>query len=137
MTDGTRLNASPDSGSDREHWGSRFGFVMATAGFVGLGNIWRFPYLAGENGGGAFLIVYVAFAVLIGIPLMTAEISLGRKSRLSPIAGMRKLTGSSTSPWNLLGWIGVTTAVLIHAVREDMTSMHISGRRCAPQLTRP
>ncbi len=110
------MNASPDSGSDREQWGSRFGFVMATAGFaVGLGNIWRFPYLAGENGGGAFLIVYVAFAVLIGIPLMTAEISLGRKSRLSPIAGMRKLTGSSTSPWNLLGWIGVTTAVLIHA----------------------
>ena len=84
----------------REHWGSRFGFIMATAGFaVGLGNIWRFPYVAGQNGGVAFLIMYLAFAILIGIPLMTAEMSLGRKSQLSPIAGMRKLTGSSTSPW--------------------------------------
>ncbi len=100
----------------REHWGSRLGFVLATAGFsVGLGNIWRFPYLVGENGGGAFLIVYVAFAVLIGIPLMTAEISLGRKSQLTPIAGMERLTGSKVSPWNLIGWFGVTASVLITA----------------------
>jgi NSS family neurotransmitter:Na+ symporter len=100
----------------RERWSSRFGFVMATAGFaVGLGNIWRFPYLAGENGGAAFLIVYLAFATLIGIPLMTSEISLGRKSQLSPIAGMGKLTGKATSPWNLIGWMGVTTALLIQS----------------------
>ena len=100
----------------REHWGSRFGFIMATAGFaVGLGNIWRFPYVAGQNGGGAFLIMYLAFAILIGIPLMTAEMSLGRKSQLSPIAGMRKLTGSSTNPWNLIGWLGVLTATFIQA----------------------
>ena len=89
---------------------------MATAGFaVGLGNIWRFPYVMGESGGGAFLLVYVAFAVLIGIPLMTAEMSLGRKAQLSPIAGMRKLTGSAWSPWNLFGWMGVITAFLISA----------------------
>ncbi len=100
----------------REHWGSRFGFIMATAGFaVGLGNIWRFPYVTGQNGGAAFLIVYLAFAILIGIPLMTAEMSLGRKTQLSPIAGMRKLTGSATTPWNLIGWLGVLTAVLIQA----------------------
>ena len=98
----------------RERWSSRAGFILTTAGFsVGLGNIWRFPYLAGENGGGAFLVVYVAIAILIGIPLMTAELSLGRKSRLTPIAGMRKLTGSRTSPWNLIGWLGVAAAVLI------------------------
>ena len=89
---------------------------MATAGFaVGLGNIWRFPYVAGQNGGAAFLIVYLVFAIVIGIPLMTAEMSLGRKSQLSPIAGMRKLTGSATSPWNLIGWLGVLTALLIQA----------------------
>ncbi len=100
----------------RESWGSRLGFVLTTAGFaVGLGNIWRFPYLVGENGGGAFLLVYVAFAVLIGIPLMTAEISLGRRSGLTPIAGMERLTGSKTSPWNLIGWFGVLAAVLISA----------------------
>jgi NSS family neurotransmitter:Na+ symporter len=90
---------------------------MATAGFaVGLGNIWRFPYVAGQNGGAAFLLVYLAFAVLIGIPLMTAEISLGRRSQLSPIAGMIKLTGSTKSPWNLIGWMGVLTATFIQAV---------------------
>ena len=98
----------------REHWHSRIGFILATAGFaIGLGNIWRFPYLVGRNGGGAFLFVYLAFAILIGIPLLTAEISLGRKSRLTPIAGMAKLTRSSTSPWKLVGWLGVATAVVI------------------------
>ena len=92
----------------REHWSSRFGFVMATAGFaIGLGNIWRFPYQVGSNGGGAFLVVYLAFAVLIGIPLMTAEISLGRRSQRPPITGMTRLTGSRWSPWNLIGWLGV------------------------------
>ncbi len=100
----------------RERFASRFGFIMATAGFaVGLGNIWRFPYVTGQNGGAAFLIVYAAFAILIGIPLMTAEISLGRKSQLSPIAGMMKLTGKARSPWNLIGWVGVLTALLIQA----------------------
>ena len=75
--------------SGRETWASRFGFLMATAGFaIGLGNVWRFPYLTGMNGGGAFLLVYVIFAVLIGIPLMTAEMGLGRKAQLTPVAGM-------------------------------------------------
>ncbi|MYG81451.1 MAG: sodium-dependent transporter [Gemmatimonadetes bacterium] len=98
----------------RERWGSRAGFVLTTAGFsVGLGNIWRFPYLTGENGGGAFLVVYVAIAVAIGIPLLTAELGMGRASRLTPIAGMARLTGSARSPWNLIGWIGTAAAVLI------------------------
>src|SRR5918996_1890881 len=98
----------------RESWASRFGFIMATAGFaVGLGNIWRFPYLTGMNGGGAFLIVYLAIALLIGIPLFAAEIGLGRKAQLTPIAGMRKLTGRAGSPWNLVGWLGVAAAFLI------------------------
>ncbi len=99
----------------RETWGSRFGFIMATAGFsVGLGNIWRFPYVVGENGGAAFLMVYVAFAILIGIPLMTAEISLGRKAQLSPIAGMAKIVGR-LSPWMSFVWLGVLTTFLIMA----------------------
>lgn len=100
----------------REQWTGRLGFIFATAGFsVGLGNVWRFPYLAGENGGGAFLLVYVVFAVAIAFPLITAEISLGRKAQLTPIAGMGKLTGSKTSPWNLIGWFGIAATVLITA----------------------
>ena len=98
----------------RESWASRFGFVMATAGFaVGLGNIWRFPYLTGMNGGGAFLLIYVGFTLLIGIPLLTAEIGLGRRAQLSPIAGMARLTGSRTSPWNAIGVLGVAAGGLI------------------------
>ncbi len=98
----------------RESWGSRFGFLMATAGFaIGLGNLWRFPYLTGMNGGGAFLVIYLVLAVFIGIPLFTAEISLGRKTQLTPIAGMRKLTGTWKSPWNLVGWLGVLAVFMI------------------------
>ena len=100
----------------RETWASRFGFLMATAGFaIGLGNIWRFPYLTGMNGGGAFLLVYVTFALLIGIPLMTAEISLGRMAQSTPIAGMERLTGSRFSPWNGIGWLGCATALLVQS----------------------
>ena len=98
----------------RERWRSRLGFIMATVGFsVGLGNIWRFPYLAGQNGGGAFVVIYLILALAIGVPLFTAEISLGRRAQRTPIAGMRALTGRARSPWNLIGWLGVIAAFLI------------------------
>ncbi len=100
----------------RESWGSRFGFIMATAGFaVGLGNIWRFPYMTGMNGGGAFLLVYILIVAVIGLPLMIIEVGLGRRAQLSPIAGMAKLCRSRTNPWNLIAWMGVTAAVAINA----------------------
>ena len=63
----------------REHWGSRLGFIMATAGSaIGLGTLWKFPYVTGQNGGGAFVILYILFTLLIGIPIFIAELSLGR-----------------------------------------------------------
>ena len=97
----------------RENWGSRFGFIMATAGFaVGMGNIWRFPYIVGESGGGAFLVVYLILTAIIGIPLLTAEISLGRKAQLTPLKGMKKLSGDS-SIWNIIGWVEITATLLI------------------------
>jgi NSS family neurotransmitter:Na+ symporter len=98
--------------SAREAWGSRFGFVMATAGFaIGLGNIWRFSYLAGENGGGAWVLVYLLCAILIGIPLFTAEIAMGRKAQTMPIPAMRDLSGGRF--WMVIGWAGVGAAALI------------------------
>ena len=99
-----------------EQWSSRFAFVMAATGSaVGLGNIWKFPYITGENGGGAFVLVYLLCICLIGIPIMMAEILLGRRGQLSPINTMQKLTRESgaSGSWALMGWIGVFAGILI------------------------
>ena len=96
----------------RENWGSRFGFIMATAGFsIGLGNIWRFPYIMGQNGGGAFLLIYVLIAFLIALPLMTMEMGLGRKTQMTPIEGLKKL--APRSAWPSFGWIGMAASFLM------------------------
>jgi NSS family neurotransmitter:Na+ symporter len=91
-------------------------FILAAAGSaVGLGNIWKFPYITGENGGGAFVIVYLACIALIGIPIMMAEILVGRRGRQSPINTMRTLAKEEQAPrvWALLGWAGVVSGFLI------------------------
>lgn len=98
---------------NRGNWNSRFGYIMAAAGFsIGLGNVWRFPYLVGTNGGGAFVLVYILICVFIGIPLFYMEVTLGRKAQASPIEGMRKLTKKG-SPWVSFGWLGVLSAFFI------------------------
>lgn len=97
-------------------WSSRLVFILAAAGSaVGLGNIWKFPYITGENGGGAFVLVYLFCIALIGIPIMMAEVLIGRRGRSSPINTMKVLaTESNASPnWALLGWIGVLAGILI------------------------
>ncbi|MDO5717831.1 MAG: sodium-dependent transporter [Tissierellia bacterium] len=101
------------TGNKRESWGSRFAFIMAAAGFaIGLGNMWRFPYLVGTQGGGAFVLVYLVICLLIGIPLFTMEITLGRKAQSNPVTGMRKIAGKGT-PWVSFGWFGVIAAFFI------------------------
>ncbi len=98
------------------HWSSRAAFVLAATGSaVGLGNIWRFPYLTGENGGGAFVLVYIACVIVVGLPLMMAEIMLGRRGRSSPINTMRHLVEDEghSKLWELLGWSGVAAGFLI------------------------
>lgn len=98
---------------NRSVFNSRFGYIMAAAGFsIGLGNIWRFPYLVGKNGGGAFVLVYLIICLIIGMPLFYMEVSLGRKAGASPIVGMRKLTKKG-SPWVIFGWFGVLSAFFI------------------------
>lgn len=97
-------------------WSSRWIFVLAATGSaVGLGNIWKFPYITGENGGGAFVLVYLLCIAIIGIPIMMAEIMLGRRGRRSPINTMRHLAAEEgRSPyWQYLGWAGVLAGVLI------------------------
>lgn len=97
-------------------WSSRMMFILAAAGSaVGLGNIWRFPYVAGENGGGAFVLVYILCIALIGIPIMSSEILLGRAGRQSPIHSMRDLAkASNANPlWQLIGWMGALAGFMI------------------------
>ena len=97
-------------------WSSRLAFILAAAGSaVGLGNVWKFPYVAGTQGGGAFVIVYLAFVAIIGLPILIAEILIGRRGGGSPIHGFRTLAkreGHARS-WQLIGWMGVGGAVLI------------------------
>lgn len=97
-------------------WSSRWAFILAATGSaVGLGNIWRFPYLTGENGGGIFVMVYLVCVVLVGIPILMAEVMLGRRGRQSPINTMKSLAEDENQAkgWQFIGWMGMLTGFLI------------------------
>jgi len=97
-------------------WSSRLGFILAATGSaVGLGNIWKFPYVASEYGGGAFVIIYLVCVALMGLPVMIAEVLLGKRGRCSPINTMRTLAEEvgASKLWQFLGWAGVIAGFLI------------------------
>ncbi len=95
----------------RAGWKSRTGFVVAAAGSaVGLGNIWRFPYVAGENGGAAFILIYLAIIFTVGFSVLLAEQAIGRAAHRSPAGAFRVLKGGL---WPIVGYIGVLTAFFI------------------------
>ncbi|HMN95476.1 MAG TPA: sodium-dependent transporter [Phycisphaerales bacterium] len=99
--------------SERAQWGSRFGFVLAAAGSaVGLGNIWKFPYITGENGGGLFVLIYLICIALVGVPIMVAEIMIGRASQRQPVAAFHAIEGRR-SPWAAIGWLGILAGFII------------------------
>jgi len=104
------------SNSTRGSFSSNLGFIFAAAGSaVGLGNIWKFPYITGEYGGGAFVLIYLACLLIVGLPLMYAELVIGQRGKLSPVGAIRKLTaGSPLAP--VLAWgtggLGVATAFI-------------------------
>jgi neurotransmitter:Na+ symporter, NSS family len=96
----------------REQWTSRAGFILATIGSaVGLGNIWRFAYVAGENGGAAFLLVYLLLVILVGLPLMMAEFVVGRRGAGDTVTAFEN--AAPRSPLRFVGWIGMIGAFLI------------------------
>ena len=106
--------------SDRQsihgQWSSRWTFILAATGAaVGLGNIWKFPYITGQNGGSAFVFVYLLCVAALGIPLMMAEILLGRRGRSTPIHSMRTLAAETKGGdwWQIIGWSGTVAGVLI------------------------
>lgn len=96
----------------RGQWGSSLGFIMAAAGSaVGLGNIWRFPYITGENGGGAFVFVYILCVLLIGIPLLFNELAIGRLTGKNPIGAMKK--ASNNKFWMIPGIMSVVICFMV------------------------
>ena len=96
----------------REQWGTRFGFMLAAAGSaVGLGNIWRFPFVVGEGGGAAFVLLYLGFVLLIGLPLLMGEISIGRKGRANAMDSYKAV--KPKTKWYLNGYIGIVINFMI------------------------
>jgi len=103
----------------REHWGSRLGFILAIAGSaIGLGNIWKFPYMCGMNGGGAFVLIYVICVLLVGLPLFLAELTLGRAAQSSTVGAFCKYTPAKTVLADLSGWLLVLTGLTLIVLKS-------------------
>ncbi|NQY91186.1 MAG: sodium-dependent transporter [Deltaproteobacteria bacterium] len=123
-----------ESSTARGNWSGRVGFVLAAAGSaIGLGNIWMFPYRAGQYGGAAFVLVYLGAVVLVGLPLLNSEILLGRATRRNPVGALRLL--SPGTGWPVVGWLGVIAGFVILSYYGvvagwalDYTWMAVSGQ---------
>ncbi len=108
--------SAPMTKGKSDHWGSKFGFIMAAVGSsVGLGNLWRFPFTAGENGGSAFILIYLACVLLLGLPVLIAEYAIGRRGQRSAIAGIRYIVDEEkkSRAWVGIGWIGAIASLTI------------------------
>ena len=91
----------------RESFKSRIGFLLVSAGCaIGIGNVWRFPYVTGENGGGLFVLLYLLFLIIMGLPVLTMELAVGRASRKSAVLGYKELEKKG-SKWHIHGWIAI------------------------------
>ena len=97
----------------RENFQSRLGFLLVSAGCaIGIGNVWKFPYVTGENGGGVFVLFYVLFLVIMGVPVLTMELAVGRASRKSAVLGYKALEPKG-SKWHIHGWFCVIGCCLL------------------------
>lgn len=98
--------------SQREQWSSKLGFILAAAGSaIGLGAIWKFPYIAGQNGGGAFFLIFIIFTLLLGLPLLLAEFTIGRSTQDHAIASYRKIAPGTK--WHWIGILGMVTCFIL------------------------
>lgn len=107
------MSTNAETTSDRGQWATRMGFMLACAGSaIGLGNIWKFPYIAGMNGGGLFVLIYLVCIFAVGIPIMICEFAIGRSTQSSPVEAFRRLT-SKNNYWQLVGWLGILSGFVI------------------------
>ncbi len=121
------------SGAARATWSSRPAFLMATiGGAVGLGNLWRFPFITGENGGGGFVLIYLAFVLLLGLPVLAGEMLIGRRGHRSPVNAVRHIVAAEDAhpAWRVLGWgciavpfIGLTYYAVVAAWAIDYITL--------------
>ena len=113
--------------NNREQWSSKASFILAAAGSaVGLGNIWKFPYIAGENGGAAFLFIYLICIIVIGLPILNIEILLGRATKKNPVGAFTALTKNTF--WKYVGALGVLASFTIlsfYSVVGGLSLIHI------------
>ncbi len=117
------------AGANVERWSSRRAFVLAAMGSaIGLGNIWRFPYVTGENGGGVFVLVYLACIALVGVPIMIAEVAMGRRGRGSPVHAMQRLSSEQglNRYWQFIGYLSVFTAFMLISVFSGVAGWSIA-----------
>ncbi len=99
--------------NEREMLGSRLGFILLSAGCaIGIGNVWKFPYVTGANGGGVFVLFYLLFLVIMGVPVLTMELAVGRASRKSAVGGYRALEPAG-SKWHIHGWFAIIGCYLL------------------------
>ena len=97
---------------NREQWGSKLGFILAASGSaVGIGNIWKFPHMAGQNGGAAFTLVYLLCILVVGLTIVVAELAIGRSTQLSPVGAFEKIAPKTN--WKWVGFLGVASAFVI------------------------
>ena len=98
---------------EREKLGSRLGFILLSAGCaIGIGNVWKFPYVAGQSGGGFFVLLYLVFLVIMGIPVLSMEFSMGRRAQSSPVRMYHKLTPDK-KPWRAHGYVALGGNILL------------------------
>lgn len=98
----------------RVHWSGRLAFILAAAGSaIGLGNIWKFPYIAGVNGGGAFVLIYLLCIACVGLPVLISEIYIGQRTQSNAVRAFEKLSGDKKTFWSAPGYMGLISAILI------------------------
>ena len=111
---------------ERESFGSRLGFVLVSAGCaIGIGNVWKFPYLAGENGGGFFVLFYFIFLLIMGVPVMSMELAIGRRSRKSGAEGFREIERKG-SKWHIVGYTSIIGCYLLMMFYTSVAGWMIS-----------
>lgn len=97
---------------ESQQWSSKLGFILAAAGSaIGLGAIWKFPYIAGVSGGGAFFFIFLLFTILLGLPLLLAEFAIGRSTQKDAIESYKEL--APKTKWNSIGYLGMITCFIL------------------------